>query len=62
MQYGLIKKANSHIKNQHSDFEKIKEPVVRILDLKNLFTFKERLSEISGFKERLKIFFWKKSS
>ena len=35
-QYGPIK--NSRIKNQHSDFEKNKEPVVRILGLKNRFT------------------------
>ena len=54
-QYGPIK--NGRIKNQHSDFEKNKEPVLRILGLKNRFTFKERLSiEISGLKERL-IFF-----
>ena len=54
MQYGPIK--NSRIKNQHSDFgNKNKEPALRILDLKNRFTFKERLStEISGLKERLK--------
>ena len=37
-QYGPIK--NEHIKNQHSDFEKNKEPVVRILGLKKRFTFK----------------------
>ena len=36
-QYGPIK--NGCIKNQHSDFEKNKEPVVRILGLKNRFTF-----------------------
>jgi hypothetical protein len=37
--------------------EKNKEPALRILDLKNRFTFKERLSpEISGLKERLKFF------
>ena len=36
-QYGPIK--NGRIKNQHSDFEKNKEPVVRILVLKNRFTF-----------------------
>jgi hypothetical protein len=37
--------------------EKNKEPALRILDLKNRFTFKERLSiKISGLKERLKIF------
>ena len=36
-QYGPIK--NGRIKNQHSDFEKNKEPVVRILGLKNRFTF-----------------------
>ena len=36
-QYGPIK--NGGIKNQHSDFEKNKEPVVRILSLKNRFTF-----------------------
>ena len=37
--------------------EKNKEPGLRILDLKNRFTFKERLSpEISGLKERLKFF------
>ena len=55
-QYGPIK--NSHKKNQHSDFEKKnKEPALRILDLKNRFTFKERLSiKISGLKERLKNF------
>ena len=34
-----------------------KEPALRILDLKNRFTFKERLSiEISGLKERLNFF------
>ena len=32
-QYGPIK--NGHKKNQQSDFEKNKEPVVRILGLKN---------------------------
>ena len=38
-------------------WKKNKEPALRILDLKNRFTFKERLSiEISGLKERL-IFF-----
>ena len=36
-QYGPIK--NGRIKNQHSDFEKNKEPVVRILGLKNRSTF-----------------------
>jgi hypothetical protein len=37
--------------------EKNKEPALRILDLKNRFTFKERLSpEISGLKERLNFF------
>ena len=36
-QYGPIK--NDRIKNQHSDFEKNKEPALRILDLKNRFTF-----------------------
>ena len=36
-QYGPIK--NGRIKNQHSDFEKNKEPALRILDLKNRFTF-----------------------
>ena len=36
-QYGPIK--NGRIKNQHSDFEKNKEPVVRILGLKNRFAF-----------------------
>ena len=36
-QYGPIK--NGRIKNQHSDFEKNKEPVVRILGLRNIFTF-----------------------
>ena len=36
-QYGPIKKGR--IKNQHSDFEKNKEPALRILDLKNRFTF-----------------------
>ena len=36
-QYGPIK--NGRIKNQHSHFEKNKEPVVRILSLKNRFTF-----------------------
>ena len=36
-QYGPIK--NGPIKNQHSDFEKNKEPVVRILGLKNRFAF-----------------------
>ena len=36
-QYGPIK--NDRIKNQNSDFEKNKEPVVRILGLKNRFTF-----------------------
>ena len=53
-QYGPIK--NSRKKNQHSDFEKKnKEPALRILDLKNRFTFKESLSpEISGLRERLK--------
>ena len=35
-QYGPIK--NGRIKNQHSDFEKNKEPALRILDLKNRFT------------------------
>ena len=55
MQYDPIK--NGRIKNQHSDFEKSKEPALRILDLKNRFTFKERLSpEISGLKERLNFF------
>ena len=34
-QYGPIK--NGRIKNQHSDFEKNKEPVLRILGLKNRF-------------------------
>ena len=54
-QYGPIK--NSCIKNQPLDFGKNKEPVLRILDLKNRFTFKERLSiEISGLKERLNFF------
>ena len=36
-QYGPIK--NGGIKNQHSDFEKNKEPVVKILGLKNRFIF-----------------------
>ena len=36
-QYVLIK--NGRIKNQHSDFEKNKEPALSILDLKNRFTF-----------------------
>ena len=36
-QYGPIK--NGRIKNQGSDFEKNKEPALRILDLKNRFTF-----------------------
>ena len=36
-QCGPIK--NGCVKNQHSDFEKNKEPVVRILGLKNRFTF-----------------------
>ena len=37
--------------------EKNKEPALRILDLKNRFTFKERLIiEISGLKERLNFF------
>ena len=36
-QYGPIK--NGRIKNQHSDFEKNKEPALRILDLKNRLTF-----------------------
>ena len=54
-QYGPIK--NSRIKNQPSDFGKNKEPALRILDLKNRFTFKECLSiEISGLKERLNFF------
>ena len=54
-QYGPIK--NSGIKNQPSDFGKSKEPALRILDLKNRFTFKEHLSpEISGLKEWLKFF------
>ena len=58
-QYGPIK--NGPIKNQHSDFEKNKEPVVRILGLKNRFAFQERLSSgISGLKEWLKIFSGKK--
>ena len=36
-QYGPIK--NGRKKNQHSDFEKNKEPALRILDLKHIFTF-----------------------
>jgi hypothetical protein len=37
--------------------EKNKEPALRILDLNNRFTFKERLiPEISGLKERLNFF------
>ena len=36
-QCGPIK--NGCVKNQHSDFEKNKEPVVRILGLKNRFSF-----------------------